>query len=493
MSLKRLHQVFIGQELLEAFAFDNSDTTHSLFVAGKGSYLPVDPTIEFTLPRFERTINRASLTPLQGLSGMRSGTMKFGLELTGTTAFGTVPQFGLPLRACGFRQEVLTKLTIGTITGGPFRHGELVTQTTSNATGTVVSDTYNGQTTLWLAQANGLGTGTFDTTGGHTLTGGSSGATATAPSAVSSNAGYGWWPQSFALSIIKFNVTGLTSAINEGDLLKGTTSGALGQAFLPYGVSASTIVRIRRVSGHWTAGETVQNVTQALSNIGVLGVDPCEQQIEIPSLSLGIAKDGVRESIRYARGTVSLAGTIGEPMFLNFEFKGAFDAVTDQGDVSGVTLGQTVPPVLIDADLGLGHVGDTFAQEYVPCIRTISAAINNDVQYVECMADTSGITNTLIVGRKPTGSIDPDLLPESVFPYMADFLNNTAYRARFTVGSVLGNKFLMTMPALSTSGALTGDRNGISTRQIAFELTGGSQTISSLNVENELVIIAPYL
>lgn len=500
MSLKRLHQVFIGQELTEATAFDNSDTTtHALFTAGKGSYLVIDPTIEYELPRFQRNINRSSLTQLQGLSGIRQGTVRFGLELTGSSAFATVPQIGLPLRACGFRQEKLFYLTIGAVTGGPFRHGEVVNQATSLATFTVVGDTYNGQTVLWGVQENELGTGTVSATGA--LTGASSGATAT-PSVLTGytagvgSAAYGWWPQSFALSYVRTNASGVvTAAISEGDLLQGVTSGSLFQAFKAYPIAAgATLIRCRRVTGHVTpTGEVFNNVTSGQAANFATATSVPEAQLEIPSLSLGIAKDGVRESIRFSRGTVSATGTIGEPMILNFEFKGGFDAIADQGNLSGVTFGQSVPPVLIDADLALGHSATTFAQEYVPCIRTITLAMNNDVQFVECMADSSGIFNTQITGRKPTGTIDPDLLPESVFSYMNDFLNNTAYRARFTVGSTLGNKFLMTLPALSTTGAPTGDRNGISTRQIAFEMTGGSQTVSALNTENELVIIAPFL
>lgn len=576
MSLKRLHQIFIGQEPTEATQFDNSTTPLSLFVAGKGSYLVIDPQIAYDVPRFARNINRSSLTQLQGLSGIKSGSMQFGLELTGTnSAFGTsaatVPQFGLPLRACGFRQEPVMRFTIGAITGGPFRHGEIVTQTGSAATGTVVQDTYTGQTSIWIApgvSASGtedLGNGTAFTPTGL-LTGASSGATATptgfqttltvgaitgtfvvgetvsqatstatgvitsidltnsriyvrqtsvadfnnanvvtggtsaattTPSQHSSLSGYGWWPQSYALSYLRTTGAGVGTAIAEGDLLKSRTSGGvqngLFQAYRAYGTSVvTTLIRVRRVNGHSAASDVIDNVTQSATGIATLAAAAQEGQIEIPSLSLGIAKDGVRESIQFSRGTVSLTGTIGEPMIMNFDFKGGFDRLTDQGNVSGVSFAQTVPPVLIDADLGLGHAADLFSAEYVPCIRTITLAMANDIAFIECMANASGIENTLITGRKPTGSIDPDLQPESVFSVMTDFLNNVSCRARFTVGSTLGNKFLMTMPAISTTAAPTGDRNGISTRQVSFEMTGGSQTISALNVENELVIVAQF-
>jgi hypothetical protein len=562
MSLKRLHQLLVGKELLEA------SSLATLFSAANGSFYVIDPQIEYDVPRFKRNINRASLTNLQGLSGMRSGTLRFGIELTGSSLFANAPQMGLLLQGCGFRQEGLIRMTIGAITGGPFRHGETVTQTGSTATATVVADTYTGQTTLWITNQNGLGNGTAFTPTG-VLTGGSSGATATptgfgtmltfttftlgdlalgntltqatstatgivtsitatgggaykigvrqtstasfntantisnggtstgnTPSAVSTQAqaGYGWWPQSYSLSQLRTNSAGLTNAIADGDLLR-SSEGAIFNAFGAHAdAAAAQFVYVRRAEGHTSANSTaVTNVTQGNEAFISTGAGPVEFQFQIPTLSMGIAMDGVRQSISFARGTVSMSGTIGEPMILQFEFKGAFFAIADQGNVGGVSFDQAVPPVLLDADMALGHLADTYALEFIPCIRTISLAMGNEVTYNECMSNPAGIDNTLIVSRAPTGSIDPTLMPESVWTYMNDFLANTSYRARLTVGNTLGNQFLFSMPALSTTGAPTGDRNGISTRQIAFELTGGSQGVSALNSENELVIIAPYI
>ncbi len=65
------------------------------------------------------------------------------------------------------------EITHGTVTGGPFVLGEVVTQTTSGATG-IVTDVGVGDLSLTDV------TGTFDAT--NTLTGGTSGATATATS-----------------------------------------------------------------------------------------------------------------------------------------------------------------------------------------------------------------------------------------------------------------------------------------------------------------------
>jgi hypothetical protein len=176
MPLTRLQQLFIAEETTESTGV----SAGSLYTSANSNYLPLDLSLEYDVPLFERNVRRASLTPLQGLTGIQQGTAKFQIEMTGTSAIGTAPPFGLPLRACGFRQETLVRIAIGAVTSGPFRHGETVTQATSGATATVVQDCYTGQTDLWVTQANGLGNTTAITqTAALVWTGATSGATAT--------------------------------------------------------------------------------------------------------------------------------------------------------------------------------------------------------------------------------------------------------------------------------------------------------------------------
>lgn len=490
-SLNRLRQLAIVEEATEG-------TVGSPFSAANAKFFTLnDLSFELDAPLYNRNIRRSTLTPLQGLSGIKTSRMRFSLELTGCDA-SSVPQVGLPLRACGFRQEELIKLTISTITSGPFLHGETVTQTTSGATGTVVRNTYTGQTDLWVAVENGLGSGTFTTTGGHTLTGGTSGATCAAPSAItgthsggaiSAPAGIGWWPQSYSLSRIYTDASGIpTNAITEGQLLKGDSSGAYAYAHAAYGTGAGqTTIYIRRESGHFATAENVSNGSGTVHF--ATHASAGESQFQIPSLTMGVSYGNVRESMFGARGTVSFSGNIGEPMIANFEFRGAFDTVADAGEITGVTYPQRVPPVLLDADLQLGESATTFANEVVQNITSIQWAMNNDIQFRQSMSEASGLLESMIVNRNPTGSFDPEMRAESIYDFVNQFSTNAASRLRMNVGTSALDKFLISMPGVTWTSLPPGERNGLNTRQVNFQLHGGSQNVSSSAADNEVVLI----
>lgn len=126
----------------------------------------------------DRPITRPTLTRYPKLvPGQTVVEVTFGVEMGGNVAnpqsvYADTP-WGKAIRACGYESKGIKQLTIGAITGGPFQHGETVTQSTSGATGAVVGDCFNGYPEIYLNVLSG----TFDATNG--LTGGSSGATAT--------------------------------------------------------------------------------------------------------------------------------------------------------------------------------------------------------------------------------------------------------------------------------------------------------------------------
>ena len=513
MALSRLQQISIAQESTEATATSFA----SLFTAANSKYLVIDPSLDFSVNVFERNIKRGSLTRLQSLTGTKTGTVRFSMELTGDTSATGVPAWGLPLRACGFRQEKLTKLTISTITGGPFKHGEIVTQTTSGAKGMVVGDTYHGETTLWVAQENHLGFDpgagsvvAFATTGGYTLSGATSGATCAAPSAVTGTltstsydapAGVAWFPWSYPLSLIRTSAAGVLANFSAGDVFYGATSGAVGQFFYAdsSGPGAATAIYYRRISGSFSDGEAIYSLPNAGgTQYATLGASGGAAQFQIPSLTIGMSKDAVRESIKASRGTVSFSGRIGEPMIMSFEFQGGLNensgaSSQDAGNVTGVTYSAQIPPVLLDADLTHGKSGTSFASMYGPCISQIDIAMANEIGFRECMADAAGIQETVLTARTPTISIDPELVTEGTWDFLEQFTDNTPSRATFVVGSALQNKFTFKMPGVSWTGVTTGDRNGIATRQLQGVLHGGSQSSTSTAEDNELVLIYQIL
>lgn len=514
MALSRLQQIAILQEASEATAA----TYANLFVAANAKYLVIDPSLDISVNTYERNIKRGSLTRLQSLTGTKTATARFSVELAGDTTAADAPAWGLPLRACGFRQERLVRLTIGAITGDTFPHGTFITGGTSNATGMVVGSVWNGETALYVAQENMLGHAPEATTitefqNGETITGGGASATITAAPTGSSTsltratpAGYGWFPWSYSLGTLTTTAAALSSQ-SVGTTLycwrsgTSTNTGVIQIAgYKPSDTSVSWAgavqgkILFRRISG-WPANNNELRTAPDGGGSLVATVSADATQFQIPTLSIGMTKDGVRQAMKAARGTVSLSGRIGEPMILNFEFQGSINTNSgapyqDAGNIAGITYTSQIPPVLLDADLNQGKSSTiTSGAEYGPCISQIDIAMANEIAFRECMADAAGIQETILASRAPTITIDPELVAEGSWDYLTQFYNNSTTRARFAVGGTLQNQFIMKMPGVSWTAETTGDRNGIATRQLQGVLHGGSQSSSSTAEDNELALI----
>lgn len=147
-----------------------------------------EPTYKPNVPFYQRNIARATLTPLQALPGIKTGTLSFGVELKGSGAASTAPEYDAVLQACGLLPTTEAKLTVGAVASGPFQAGERVTGGTSGAIGIVLFDLANGETDLWVKVISG----TFAT---EVITGSDSGASATS-SAVSLTDGILYAPAS---------------------------------------------------------------------------------------------------------------------------------------------------------------------------------------------------------------------------------------------------------------------------------------------------------
>lgn len=500
MALSRLQQVSIVEEAIEGTA----ETFATLFTAANSKYLIIDPSLDLSVNVFERNIKRESLTRLQSLTGTKTGSLRFTMELTGdsTASPYAAPAWGLPLRACGFRQEKLIRVPITSITGGPVPHGTSISQAGSSATGVVVGTTYDGEPYLWVAQENQLGhtaTGNINafnnsgsiTAGSATVTpnGAASVQGTVSGTAITVPAGYGWYPVSYPLS--KMTVGAITGSPAAGSAIYGATSKAVGILTTTITGGAQTVY-YRRVSGNFSSGE---NVSATPSGSTIFATTSVGSQFQLPSLTMGMSKDSVREAIKSARGTVTFSGRIGEPMLMSFEFQGGLNEVSagvpaqDAGNITGVTYSAQIPPVMLDADLKHGKTATSYSAMYGPCITSIDIAMANEIAFRECMADAAGIQETILASRTPTITIDPELVTEGTWDYLTQFTSNTGSRASLSVGSAAQNAFTFKVGGINWTGITTGDRNGIATRQLTGALNGGSQTVGASSSDNELVLV----
>jgi hypothetical protein len=186
---------------------------------------------------------------------------------------------------------------------------------------------------------------------------------------------------------------------------------------------------------------------------------------------------------------------IGEPVIMTFEFHGpARTSFTDIGVQSGVIFESKVPPVFLSAALITGHEGDTTSSaDYTPRASAISLNLNHEIGMRQSVSEADGILEAMITGRNASGTFDPELDLEASFPFMQDFLDGDVWRAKFQIGTVAANQFLVTIPGMQTNTAPTGDREGISTRDIGFRASAGHWTNATDKPGEDNEVVITYL
>jgi hypothetical protein len=145
--------------------------------AADAKSLVINPKVAFEPEPDEREIASIGGSRIGRIFGKLPGTLSFSLELRGSGAATTEPDWFKYIKACGFTAATYYSINIGTITTGPFQHGETIVGTSSNAHGRVVIKTATGVSAILFVPTS---TATFQS--GEVITGGTSGATATTAS-----------------------------------------------------------------------------------------------------------------------------------------------------------------------------------------------------------------------------------------------------------------------------------------------------------------------
>jgi len=180
--LKRLSQVAVEIESVEG--------TAETLVAADATQLVYGPTYTPDIGRFNRDPARAYLSKLDAVIGNQMARIAWRTELKGSGVVGTEPAWSDALEACGFQKLAVSLITIGAVAGGPFTPGESLLGGTSAATGIVLGEIENGDAAVRMYST----TGTWESA--ETITGGTSGASATTSSTETTDQGFVYIPDS---------------------------------------------------------------------------------------------------------------------------------------------------------------------------------------------------------------------------------------------------------------------------------------------------------
>lgn len=439
--------------------------TGTLFSAANATIVPTTPPQMSVAPELiRREAVRPSLTPLTPLVGVTDVTFTFSFEVAGTTDSGGIPDWSILFEACGWRRVPLVSYTVGTIaTGVPaaFYHGETIT--TGGDTGTVIMDTFNGQTTLYVAEETG-------TLAGATV-GGTSLSTATL-SARTASVGHSWIPASTPESTVTIGSTS-GGPIPVGTVLIGGTSGA--RIVTTEAWTDGTGRAFRYLSGTLTyTGETLADAGATYSTAITTST---ETQTKFPTLTMSVVEDSVRRVIVGCRGKVTLtASEVGGPMIAQCEFKGRVAATPEIDGVAvpGVTRTNQVPPGFRGVTFLVGGDSDAYADEHTPRVQSFGVTIDGNIGVSKDATSSSGLSGEAkIRTRTATANMLIGVQAEGLFDWLAKTRSATPIRVNCVMPSTQTfNSFWYHLPSFTPTSSPGQDDNGDALRNVQGEISG---------------------
>lgn len=181
---------------------------------------------------------------------------------------------------------------------------------------------------------------------------------------------------------------------------------------------------------------------------------------DVPTLTLATYRDGVRKAIKGARGNVKYSAKSGEPGVLEFEFMGVYDAVTDASILTPSGIETTIPQPLLSAAFSVAGFSAFVSQ--------IAFDMANVLERRGDINTASGFISTLLTGREPKGSFDPEDELVATHDFYGRWLANMTGSLTWKHGATAGNICTFTAPAVQYTKIGEGDRNGIATLATDF-------------------------
>lgn len=201
-----------------------------------------------------------------------------------------------------------------------------------------------------------------------------------------------------------------------------------------------------------TAGQ--EKVTYAPASTGV------------PSLTLSLFTDGVIKQLVGARGNVKFMGVVGEQLWAEFTFMGAFVEPTD-GAIVTPTFPTHIPPRCLNASLAVGA--------FTPVVRGFSIDMQNKLAPREDVNSPTGYKSFMLTDRDPRGNFDPEMELVATHPWYGRWrAGTTAALSLGPIGTDQYNRVKLTAPKLLYTKVAQADREGNEIANTDFQLAMAS-------------------
>jgi hypothetical protein len=251
-----------------------------------------------------------------------------------------------------------------------------------------------------------------------------------------------------------------------GETITGGTSGATGRVVVP-AANGDAEIHFETISGTFVA-ETITGGTSSASCTSSAGESTGGFSYQPSSsnqltYSVQLEEDGVTKRFLGCNGTFKISGEMGKPLLIEGELMGAVQGVVDASMTSGIDYYSTVPPVLLSAGMKINaDAGDALS----PIIQSVSVDIANKLTMRPDANKSNGFVSARISGRRPVGSIDPEMVLVATHDFFGKWFAGTNIQLEFKAGSSDGNTFWFFGENAQYDGISDADRDGIATNGV---------------------------
>lgn len=270
-------------------------------------------------------------------------------------------------------------------------------------------------------------------------------------------------PLLLACGMQRSEVMRLTLASNAsflaGETITGGTSGAT--ATIEY-IERENLLVASMLDGTFaaesiTGGTSGVSATLAVGTPGIMYRPKTAAITDLASASMYFWKDSILHRLLGAVGTWSLEGEVGKIGTFQFKMSGLWVDPADS-ELPAPTLTTLTGPQALAMDMRIGA--------YTPVFTALKLDLGAKIDKRQDANADEGLVGLMITGRSPTGTLDPEVDALAAYNPWDAWKSGTKSRLNCYLGSVAGNRWAIHVGQAQYSDLKYKDRNGI----VAYDL-----------------------
>jgi hypothetical protein len=186
---------------------------------------------------------------------------------------------------------------------------------------------------------------------------------------------------------------------------------------------------------------------------------------EVYSVAVWEGNGGPRYGLRGGQGNVKLVSKQGIPAKLQFNFKGAFEAVVDDATPPTITASTLAPPQFLSAGISV-HGVSTLAFDGIEFDK------GNELSRRADSNSSAGIRGAWITKHNPSIKIDPELVAVATLDILGKWRSGaTGAFTTGVIGSTAGNRYQLAAGRTQFREMSLGDREGARITALTLAIT----------------------